>query len=481
MDQKDMRALAREFAPVVREYVGEAVAPLVRRLEALEARQSVVPKDGVGIAGALKNSDGLLVLTLSNGQTVETGIRDGVDGNDADVGAIAKMIDDVVKAAVAEIPPAEDGKDVDPGVVKAMVADEVRTAVAALPPPRDGVDADPEALAAAVKTEVAAAVGKFDAAFRAEVPVIVAEAVTEALKTIELPEAPKPVDARDVASAIAPVQAEVAILRSAVESIPALPEIPDIPALVEASVAAAVGAIEPPAIDWTEVEGIVARAVPVAVEQAVAAIPKPMDGKDVTLADVAPLVEDAVSRAVAAIPKAKDGVGLAGAVINRDGVLTLTLTDGTTRDLGVVTIDKDAVLSALRADIAAWPRPKDGVDGFGFDDMTVEQDGERTFVWRFVRGDREKEFRFDLPVVIDRGVWREGTYKRGDGVTLGGCFFIAQRDTTAKPVDGTGSDDWRMAARKGRDGKSVMLNDVKPMVDKAVAVAVAAAGLKAKP
>jgi hypothetical protein len=30
---------------------------------------------------------------------------------------------------------------------------------------------------------------------------------------------------------------------------------------------------------------------------------------------------------------------------------------------------------------------------------------------------------------IDRGVWREGAFRKGDGVSFGGSFFIAQRDT----------------------------------------------------
>lgn len=93
----------------------------------------------------------------------------------------------------------------------------------------------------------------------------------------------------------------------------------------------------------------------------------------------------------------------------------------------------------------------DGKDGLGFDDIQVEFDGERSFTFAFVRGDQRKEFgAFSVPVTIDRGVWREGAYARGDGVTWAGSFFIAQCDTAAKPET---SPDWRLAVKRGRDGK----------------------------
>jgi Collagen triple helix repeat (20 copies) len=51
-------------------------------------------------------------------------------------------------------------------------------------------------------------------------------------------------------------------------------------------------------------------------------------------------------------------------------------------------------------------------------------------------------------IPLDAGAWKEGaTYSRGDGVSLGGSFWIAQTETTAKPP----SDDWRLAVRSGRD------------------------------
>lgn len=92
-----------------------------------------------------------------------------------------------------------------------------------------------------------------------------------------------------------------------------------------------------------------------------------------------------------------------------------------------------------------------GDNGLGFDDMSVEHDGERAFLLTFTRGDEVKAFPFILPVVLDRGVYKaETTYERGDGVSFGGSFWIAKTATSAKPGEG---EDWRLAVKRGRDGK----------------------------
>lgn len=180
----------------------------------------------------------------------------------------------------------------------------------------------------------------------------------------------------------------------------------------------------------------------------------------------------------------RDGVGVAGAIIDRSGVLVLTLTDGTTRDLGMV-VGKDGADGAQgpqgeRGEPGPQGEPgergevgpagekgmdgrdgadgkdgRDGLngrDGFGFDDLSVEQgDDLRSFKLVFAQGDARKEFPFSLPVVIDRNVFKQSeTYQAGDGVTWGGSYWIAQRETSAKPGE---DDSWRLSIKKGRDGK----------------------------
>lgn len=84
--------------------------------------------------------------------------------------------------------------------------------------------------------------------------------------------------------------------------------------------------------------------------------------------------------------------------------------------------------------------------------MTVEHDGDRGCIFRFERGDLKKEFTLSFPMVLDRGVWREQGYAKGDGVTWGGSFFIAQRATEPHEKPGA-SDAFRLSVKKGRDGR----------------------------
>ena len=72
------------------------------------------------------------------------------------------------------------------------------------------------------------------------------------------------------------------------------------------------------------------------VTKAVATIPTPKDGRSLTVDDVAPLIVGEVQKHIAAIPPARDGVGFTGAMLTREGHLTLTRSDGTTQDVGAV-------------------------------------------------------------------------------------------------------------------------------------------------
>jgi hypothetical protein len=222
----------------------------------------------------------------------------------------------------------------------------------------------------------------------------------------------------------------------------------DLAPLVADEVAKAVSAIKLPTVDWSEVDKMIGDRV----EGAVSALPPALPGKDADPAQIAATVATEVERAVAALPAAKDGIGLASALIDREGCLVVTLTDGTTKTLGAVVgkdVDIDAVSEMVRAEVAKLPVPKDGL---GFEDMTVEPDGDRGVIMRFERGDLKKEFALSFPMVIDRGVWREQGYAKGDGVTWGGSFFIAQRATEPNEKPGA-SDAFRLSVKKGRDGK----------------------------
>jgi hypothetical protein len=94
----------------------------------------------------------------------------------------------------------------------------------------------------------------------------------------------------------------------------------------------------------------------------------------------------------------------------------------------------------------------DGADGLGFDDLQVTYDGQRKFTFRFIRGEKVKEFDFNVPIAIYREVFKEGTaYVTGDQVSFGGSIWHCLEPTITKP--GQGNPKWRLASKHGRDGR----------------------------
>lgn len=131
----------------------------------------------------------------------------------------------------------------------------------------------------------------------------------------------------------------------------------------------------------------------------------------------------------------KDGVGLADTLLNQKGELVLTMTDGRIRELGVV-IGKDGAT---------------GKDGADLSDVSFDYDGHRTFTIKAKGGEVVKTY--VLPIPLDAGYWRDGTSEaqKGDILTHDGNAWIALSDTKSKPGHDT-KTDWRLFARKGRDG-----------------------------
>ena len=55
------------------------------------------------------------------------------------------------------------------------------------------------------------------------------------------------------------------------------------------------------------------------------------------------------------------------------------------------------------------------------------------------------------PLLKYVGTWNHGAYKTGEFVTHQGSLWHCERATTASP--GTGSPDWKLAVKKGRDAR----------------------------
>ena len=107
----------------------------------------------------------------------------------------------------------------------------------------------------------------------------------------------------------------------------------------------------------------------------------------------------------------KDGIGLAGGFINRDGVLILTMTDGTVRELNCV-VGKDGAPGERGARMAATASTARTGLASRASRFEPEFDGERTARLRWIDAagkEQVREWRF--PIVIDRGVYKPGAYR----------------------------------------------------------------------
>lgn len=516
----DGEKFGRDITRMFRQHLQDATRPILERLDALEKRQPERGEKGDrGNDGVVDIADvavqvrsavtDLLPSVLKSTMDSVGWPKDGAPGKDADP-VDQKMVDDAVSRLV---PIPKDGKDgidgrdgadgrnVPTEEVENLVAFQVglslpaliKSAVEALPVPRDGRDgvdgrdADEgaiiarvqEILPAIVKTAVDAIPVPKDGADGRDAPIVneneLAARVQSAVETkvldlvpIEVQKAvsqiPAPKDGQDGRDGADGKDADVdeVVDRVAKQLAPTIETISNNGHLMSKQFSAVKESIESIRTDREFIKSI--------SDFVVAQIPVPKDGapgKDADPATIQKMVEDAFAR----MPKPKDGVGLAGATQNKNGELTIVLTDGTTRDVGMVAgrdgVDgKDydpekmvaAVEKAVVEAVSKIPVPKDGkdgrdgIDGLGMDDMdeVLEDDG-RTLVRTYSNGQKTKVFRHKFSVVLDRGVWVAGkAYQRGDSVSYDGSTFTAQADTTAQP--GT-STDWRLSAKRGREGK----------------------------
>lgn len=362
---------------------------------------------------------------------------------------VRPIVEEVVAAHVAKIAPAEpgrDGKDADIEVVRAIIVEEVAKVA-----PADGKDADPEVIRSMVVEEVAKVevpAGKDGQSVTIDDVRPLIEEMVAALP----PAAPgKDADPVEVAALILEDVAKLIPIPADGKSVTIEEVLPHLEKMVEALPKAVNGKDADPA----EVAALI-------VEDVAKLVPRPADGKSITVDDVLPAIEESIEKKIAALPKpkdgvdgrdGKDGVGMAGAVLGRDGELVLTLSNGATKDLGVI-VGKDG---------EPGQPGKDGRDGFSLKDFDTEllEDG-RTVLLKFGSGDILEIHELVFPVVLDQGVFKEGAvYQRGDGVTFGGSFWIAQKDTPeGKPQDG--SKDWRLAVKKGRQGQDGVVRTLPP-------------------
>jgi hypothetical protein len=97
------------------------------------------------------------------------------------------------------------------------------------------------------------------------------------------------------------------------------------------------------------------------------------------------------------------------------------------------------------------PVPKDGRDGVDLTELSLDFDGERTVTVKGRTGEVTKR----VPVPLWRGYWSPGVVaEKGDILTHNGTAYIAIVDNPkGEPGVGKYDHEWKVFARKGRDGK----------------------------
>lgn len=97
-----------------------------------------------------------------------------------------------------------------------------------------------------------------------------------------------------------------------------------------------------------------------------------------------------------------------------------------------------------------------GKDGLSVEHLEREYDPathEIVETWRVPGSEVVKSLRYKAGGLHYRGYWKAGiAAKAGEAWTEKGTMWVALKDTSAQPVEG--SPDWSIGARKGRDGIS---------------------------
>lgn len=216
-----------------------------------------------------------------------------------------------------------------------------------------------------------------------------------------------------------------------------------------------------------------------AVAAEVAKLPAPQDGKSVTLEDVLPSIQEGIASAVATLPVPEPGKD--GKSFTLEEVQEL-VNQAVAKALEVIPVPKDGVPGRDALDIEILPEIDDSksyrrgtfakhagglwrsfeathaMKGWeciveGIASASVDQAGDRGIEVHLTLSSGIKQSKsFNLPAMIYRGVFTPGSYDAGDTVTWAGSLWHCDDSTSDKPGE-PGSKGWRLAVKRGRDGK----------------------------
>ena len=157
---------------------------------------------------------------------------------------------------------------------------------------------------------------------------------------------------------------------------------------------------------------------------------------------IGPVVREYVAGVLAEYVKRLDAIDARAPLPGRDGLPGVPGPPGERGDRGEKGLDgaagRDGTVLGLK-ELAAAIRP-------------LGEDGGRRITWVWADGSPVEGWVIKTAIPLDRGVYEEGRlYEKGDSVTYGGSFWIAQDIVDAKPKEL--SDRWRLAVKQGAPGK----------------------------
>lgn len=407
MTADELGAVLKGIAPVVREYVSEALRGLTGRVEELETRPAVTGPAGKDGRDGIDGKDGAAGAPGAAGKDGADGLhgkdgRDGIDGKDGAVGLNGKDGRDGLngKDGAAGL----NGKDGRDGIDGKDGANGL-----------NGKDADPTVIAElqqqikALRDELLLVKAQPDL-------VAIKALVSEAVAALPVPKDGR--DGRDIDPSV-------------------------VDAMVAGAVSVAMKAIPTPQDGRSVTIADVQPLIVAEVEKAVKAVPVPKDGLGVQHATI-----DGNGHFVLTFTDGKEkDLGRVVGEPGRDGLPGVPGWKGEKGDAGRDGIDGKHGINGKDG-----ANGLNGKDGLGFDDLAFVFEDTKGWIARFRRGDLVKDYPLGVP--FDAGVWKAGKYPKGASVTRRGSLFIAQRDTAAIPDENTPeSRDWRLAVKSGRDGK----------------------------
>jgi hypothetical protein len=403
---REIEAQAKALAPVLKKFVADALATFRGDFE-----KSLDIRDEQLRSAVSESLDGVLTDLSEVAAAAAALIEKPNNGKDADPDLVRQLIVD----EVAKLPVPQDGKSCVIEDIQPLIAEQVTAAVNALPVPLNGMDADPEVIRLLIIDEVA--------------------------------KLPVPQDGKSVS-------------------------VDELVSLVDEQVQVAVGRLPPAQPGKNADHEVLIQAI--AAE--VAKLPAPENGTSVSVEELRPLIVEELAKAVGNLPAPKDGVSIAlediqhlvdTAVARRMESIVLPKNGEPGRDaahieiLPAIEIEKAYPRGTYAKHLGGLWRSYEATSSLkgweciveGVASMSVEQDGERGFkaVAQMSSG-RFEEKSMILPVMIYRGVFVGGHHQPGDTVTWGGSLWHCDFATNEKPGE-PGSKGWRLAVKKGRDGK----------------------------